>query len=91
MRIFEKKSFFDTSIVKLHDDAGICIFDADGDGDQDMYMASGGTESPAGYHAYGDALLINDGTGKFQQNVSALKPLPIMIGVIAKLFEYTES
>ena len=71
---FEKKSFFDTSKVKLHDDAGICIFDADGDGDQDMYMASGGTESPAGYHAYGDALLINDGTGKFQQNVSALKP-----------------
>ncbi len=72
--VFEKEGLFDTSKVKVHDDAGICIFDADADGDQDIYIASGGSENPVAYHAYADALFINDGKGKFQQNKTALKP-----------------
>ncbi len=58
-------------------DADAVFFDADRDGDQDLYIASGG------YHDYksGDILLqdrlyLNDGTGKFRKATDAL---PLML------------
>lgn len=47
------------------DDTGILLFDADGDGDQDLYIASGGYEYESGSAAYSDHIYSNDGKGNF--------------------------
>lgn len=58
--------------VKRSDDAGILIFDADGDGDNDLYIASGGYEYEAGSEAYADRLFINNGKGIFNEESDVL-------------------
>lgn len=45
--------------------AAAALFDADGDEDQDLYVATGSTELPLGDESYRDALYLNDGTGTF--------------------------
>ncbi len=62
----------DLSEDKYHEDLGIEIFDADGDGDQDFYVASGGNEFPAGSRAYEDRLYENVGKNGFVRNREAL-------------------
>ena len=51
---------------------GILLFDADGDGDFDLYIASGGYESKPNTPAYQDKLYINDGKGNFTIDSTAL-------------------
>ena len=53
-------------------DRGITLFDADGDGDLDMYIASGGYESVPGSNNYQDKFYINNGKGGFSIDSSAL-------------------
>ncbi len=57
---------------KLNEDLGLLLFDADNDGDQDLYIASGGYEMKPNTSAYGDLLYINDGKGNFQKDSLAL-------------------
>ncbi len=53
-------------------DEGILIFDANGDGKPDVYIASGGYEYESGSSKYQDRLYINDGKGNFKLDSFAL-------------------
>ncbi len=50
------------------EDMGSAFFDVDGDGDLDLYVASGGTESLVNQPAYRDRLYLNDGAGRYTRS-----------------------
>ena len=54
------------------EDTDCALFDADGDGDLDLYVASGGNELPSSSSALSDRLYINDGKGHFAKSPQVL-------------------
>ena len=57
---------------KKADDLGIALFDADIDGDLDIYIASGGYENEANSDAYQDRFYVNDGKGNFASSPNSI-------------------
>jgi ASPIC and UnbV/FG-GAP-like repeat len=57
---------------KLSDDLQVLLFDADGDGDLDLYIAAGGYENERYSPAYQDQIYINDGKGNYTADSTAL-------------------
>ncbi len=53
------------SISNNYKDEGLLLFDANGDGKPDLYIASGGYENAPQSPAYQDRLYLNDGKGNF--------------------------
>lgn len=62
---------------KMNEDQGLLLFDADADGDLDLYAVSGSMEYPDGAAQYQDRLYLNDGRGKF---ALAADGLPVLTG-----------
>ena len=59
-------------VDSLADEMGVLFFDADGDGDDDLYVVTGGSEQIKESTSYLDHLYLNDGKGKFIEAVNAL-------------------
>ena len=69
---FQKQHFADIDRESDFEDMGSMIFDADGDGDNDLYLVSGGTEFDYDSAYLQDRLFVNDGKGNFVKSSSAL-------------------
>jgi hypothetical protein len=59
---------------KASEDTNCACFDADGDGDLDLYVTSGGNEFPTSSSSLGDRLYINNGRGKFSRKDEQILP-----------------
>lgn len=65
-------SFWET--IKSSENRSFTFFDADGDGDKDIYLVNGGNESLENGNGWLiDQLLINDGNGHFSVDLHMLK------------------
>ena len=65
-----EKTLFEAD--KISEDMDCAMFDADQDGDLDLYVASGGNEFPESSSALSDRLYINDGKGRFTKSDQVL-------------------
>ncbi|CAZ96244.1 Similar to ASPIC and UnbV protein containing FG-GAP repeats [Zobellia galactanivorans] len=83
----EKGSFTSYEFEETeHEDMGALFFDVDNDGDQDLYVVSGGSSFPVGDKAYQDRLYENDGSGNFTKR-GALPNMPVS-GSVAAAADY---
>ena len=63
-----------------YEDVDAVFFDADGDGDEDLYVGSGGNAAEPGAAVYQDRLYLND-NGKF--TASPMPKIPTSTGAVA--------
>ena len=66
----------------IMEDVDAVFFDADQDGDPDLYIGSGGNEFEANHLFYTDRLYLNDGSGHFSYEADRLPDLQISTGVV---------
>jgi len=57
---------------KIQDDAGLLLFDADNDGDLDLYIASGGSPYARSHASCMHRFYVNDGKGQFKLKEDAI-------------------
>jgi hypothetical protein len=70
--------------VSVVDDGPVLLFDADGDGNEDLLVTKGGNALPAGAPEYQPKLFSGDGHGGFRPAPdNALPALPLNVGAAA--------
>jgi len=62
---------------KLNEETDALLFDAEGDGDNDLYLVVGSQEAGLSLSNYQDMLYINDGAGNFTISEEALPSMPV--------------
>ncbi|MDF1503680.1 VCBS repeat-containing protein, partial [Roseisolibacter sp. H3M3-2] len=72
----------------LSEDLGAALFDADGDGDRDLYVVSGGSEYSDLAPALQDRLYLNDGRGRFTKAPAGAVPTEYASGSRVLPFDY---
>ena len=81
---FSKKTVaYKTDKDKKEEELGTLLFDADNDGDNDLYIVRGGNQYEANSPLYQDVLCINDGKGNFKIAQNAL-PIETSCGQAVK-------
>ena len=73
--VYTRRSVSDFDTDKDHEDMRSLFLDYDADGDQDLYVCSGGNEYEQGSSKLSDRLYINDGKGNFKKLSAALPKL----------------
>jgi hypothetical protein len=80
-------SLSDSSVLAAEgplDDGPLLLFDANGDGKNDLLITRGGSSLPAGSAAYQPVLFLNDGHGAFRPaQADALPRLAVSVGAVA--------
>lgn len=84
---FEKASQATWDADAGFEDAGSVFFDADLDGDADLFVASGGSSAFAGNEIYLQRLYINDGKGQYTRSNNAL-PVVKASSSAVEVFDY---
>jgi len=74
-------------VDQLAEDIGGLFFDADGDGDMDLYVLSGSLEFGNKNTNYQDRLYLNDGRGKFTKSENKI-PLRLESSSFVKAFDH---
>ncbi len=86
--IFSER-YFETDHKKNQEDLGTLLFDADNDGDLDLYIVSGSYEQPLSEKGYSDRIYENDGKGNFTRLEEALPPF-LVSGSCVKAADYDQ-
>jgi enediyne biosynthesis protein E4 len=86
-RFSTKSAAYKTDIEKKEEELGTLLFDADNDGDNDLYIVRGSNQYEVNSPLYQDVLCVNDGKGKFTIAPNAL-PVEMACGQAVKAADY---